>query len=57
VLFRSRHKLKLVWYDINFKRKIPDDNGYYDMSENPDTTNGNLKFAFVYNGDAWTIKI
>jgi hypothetical protein len=53
----ERHKLKLVWYDINFKRKVPDDNGYYDMLENPDTTNGNLKFAFVYDGDAWTIKI
>jgi len=47
------HDLKLVWYDINFKKKAPDINGYYDMLENPDTTNGNLKFWFVYKGDPW----
>lgn len=28
-------------------------NGYYDQLENPDTTNGNLKFWFVYKGDPW----
>ena len=46
--------LELVWHDINFKKKVPDGNGYYDMLENPDTTNGNLKFWFVYKGNAWT---
>jgi hypothetical protein len=51
------HDLKLVWYDINFKKKLPDVNGYYDQLENPDTTNGNLKFWFVYKGEAWDIKI
>ena len=45
----------LVWYDINFARKMPDHNGYYDMLENPDTTNGNLKYAFVYHGKPWDI--
>jgi hypothetical protein len=50
------HDLKLVWYDINFKKKLPDLNGYYDQLENPDTTNGNLKFWFVYKGEAWKIK-
>ena len=50
------HDLKLVWHDINFKKKLPDINGYYDQLENPDTTNGNLKFWFVYKGDAWEIK-
>jgi hypothetical protein len=50
------HNLKLVWYEINFKKKLPDVNGYYDQLENPDTTNGNLKFWFVYKGDAWEIK-
>jgi hypothetical protein len=46
--------LELVWHDINFKKKVPDGNGYYDMLENPDTTNGNLKFWFVYKGKPWT---
>lgn len=50
------HDLKLVWHDINFKKKLPDINGYYDQLENPDTTNGNLKFWFVYKGDVWEIK-
>jgi hypothetical protein len=44
----------LVWHSINFKRKVPDQNGYYDQLENPDTTNGNLKFWFVYKGQSWT---
>ena len=48
--------LKLVWHDINFKKKIADSNGYYDQLENPDTTNGNLKFWFVYKGDPWDIQ-
>jgi len=47
--------LKLVWHDIRFDRKLPDENGYYDMLENPDTTNGNLKYAFVYQGEPWEI--
>jgi hypothetical protein len=51
------HDLKLVWYDIDFKKKLPDVNGYYDQLENPDTTNGNLKFWFVYKGETWNIKI
>ncbi len=49
--------LKLVWHEINFKKKVPDHNGYYDQLENPDTTNGNLKFWFVYKGELWTPKI
>jgi hypothetical protein len=47
--------LKLVWHDIDFRRKVPDQNGYYDMLENPDTTNGNLKFMFVYQGEPWQV--
>jgi hypothetical protein len=47
--------LKLVWSHIDFSRKLPDQNGYYDMLENPDTTNGNLKFMFTYKGDPWQI--
>jgi hypothetical protein len=45
--------LQLVWHSIDFSKKIPDHNGYYDQLENPDTTNGNLKFWFVYQGDPW----
>lgn len=47
--------LELVWYNIDFKKKQPDGAGNYDIMENPDTTNGNLKFAFVYNGEPWKI--
>jgi len=49
--------LELVWHDINFEKKVPDHNGYYNQLENPDTTNGNLKFWFVYKGNPWTIVI
>jgi hypothetical protein len=49
------HNLKLVWHDIQFPKKYPDANGEYSTLENPDTTNGNLKFWFVYQGDPWNI--
>lgn len=49
------HDLKLVWHSIEFSKKEPDENGYYDMLENPDTTNGNLKFWFVYKGNEWDV--
>ena len=52
----KRCDLKLVWHDINFARKMPDHNGYYDQLENPDTTNGNLKFWFVYKGTPWSVE-
>jgi hypothetical protein len=47
--------LELVWHDINFRRKQADHTGEYDVMENPDTTNGNLKFMFVYQGKPWTV--
>ena len=46
---------ELVWNSIDFERKVPDQNGHYDQLENPDTTNGNLKFWFVYQGLPWDI--
>jgi hypothetical protein len=46
-------QLTLVWHDINFRQKIAGANGEYDQEENPDTTNGNLKFWFVYRGKKW----
>jgi len=51
--------LKLVWHSIQFHKKIPDSDGNYDHNENPDTTNGNLKFMFVYkdNNDNWEIQL
>jgi hypothetical protein len=49
------HGLKLVWSSIQFPKKQPDCHGNYDTLENPDTTNGNLKFWFVYQGDSWEI--
>jgi hypothetical protein len=48
--------LQLVWHNIGFDRKLPDQNGYYDQLENPDTTNGNLKFWFVYKGAPWSVE-
>ena len=47
--------LQLVWHSIDFRKKLPDGNGQYDQFENPDTTNGNLKFWFVYKGNSWDI--
>jgi hypothetical protein len=45
--------LDLVWHDIQFPRKVPNGAGEYDLHENPDTVNGNLKFWFVYKGRPW----
>lgn len=47
--------LQLVWHDIQFPARLPDHNGWHDLAENPDTTNGNLKFWFVYRGDSWEV--
>jgi hypothetical protein len=49
--------LQLVWHSVNFDRKVPDQHGYYDQLENPDTTNGNLKFWFVYKGTPWSVEL
>ncbi len=45
--------LKLVHHEIRFDKKSSKD----DYSENPDTSNGNLKFMFIYKdiGEAWEI--
>lgn len=40
--------LSVVWSDINFEQQLPN-NGVYPCRENPDTTNGNLKFIFQVN--------
>lgn len=45
--------LDLVWHQVQFPPKIPDAEGGYDLHENPDTVNGNLKFWFVYRGRPW----
>jgi hypothetical protein len=51
---KQRLDLELVWHSVDFSKKTPDQNSYYDQLENPDSTNGNLKFWFVYKGDPWT---
>lgn len=38
--------MNLLWYDIKFAKKEKDYYGRYDMLENPDTSNGNIKFIF-----------
>lgn len=40
--------LHIVWHDIQFAVKEKDGAGNYDVLENPDTTNGNIKFIFVH---------
>ena len=47
--------MQLVWHNINFRKKQAQPDGSYDALENPDTTNGNLKFWFVYKGQPWKI--
>jgi len=42
------YSLKLLWKDIKFVTKTKDGNDNYDIFENPDTTNGNIKFLFQY---------
>ncbi len=42
--------LELLWHDIQFASKQKDNNGDYDILENPDTTNGNIKLLFEYVG-------
>lgn len=42
--------LTLVWSDLQFPAKAPGD-----QNENPDTTNGNIKFWFVYSGTPWKV--
>lgn len=55
VSLESKFGLKLCWHSIDFRKNGPDGNGRYSQLENPDTTNGNLKFWFVYQGDPWVI--
>ena len=49
--------LNLIWHDIKFATKIPNKNGEYDGLENPDTTNGNLKFIFQFNDNNTVINL
>jgi len=43
------HQLKLIYHDIEFPKKISHD-GIYDLTENPDVINGNIKLTFIYQG-------
>ena len=48
--------LNLLWHDIKFAVKVKDGEGNYDGFENPDTTNGNIKFVFQFNQNDAVIK-
>jgi hypothetical protein len=50
------HGLALSWHSIQFPKKQPDSHGNYNTLENPDSTNGNIKFIFVYCGNPFDIK-
>ena len=43
----DKFNLHMIWKDIQFAHK-PKINNQYDIMENPDTTNGNIKFVFQY---------
>lgn len=49
----SSRGFELVWHDIQFPRQLPDSDGIHPCRENPDVTNGNIKFWFVYQGQGW----
>ena len=44
----KKYNLNLLWHDIKFAIKEKDGAGNYDIWENPDTTNGNIKYVFQY---------
>jgi|APSaa5957512535_1039671.scaffolds.fasta_scaffold59084_2 hypothetical protein len=44
--------LYLLWHQFEF---VQSEDGMYNELENPDTTNGNLKFVFQYNDDSYKI--
>jgi len=44
----KKYSLNLIWHDIKFAKKNKDEDGNYDILENPDTTNGNIKYLFEY---------
>ena len=46
----DKFNLHMIWNDIRFADK-PKINGQYDIMENPDTTNGNIKFVFQYQNN------
>lgn len=40
--------LYIIWENLGFPLREPDEHGKYDMRENPDQLNGNLKWIFQY---------
>jgi hypothetical protein len=52
----KKYALNLLWHDIKFAKKNKDGNSDYDILENPDTTNGNIKFVFEYQTRTKIIK-
>jgi hypothetical protein len=53
---RNNLQLNVIWEDIRFAVKQKDGAGNYDIMENPDTTNGNIKFVFEYQTKETKIK-
>jgi hypothetical protein len=51
----QRYNLTLIWHDIKFSNKEKDGNGNYDMHENPDPNNGNIKFIFQLGNNSHSI--
>ena len=51
----KKYNLNLLWHDIKFAIKEKDGAGNYDIWENPDTTNGNIKYVFEYKSNTKVI--
>jgi len=54
-LYLKKYELNLLWHDIKFAKKHKQPDGSYDIMENPDTLNGNLKFIFQYKDNTHKI--
>ena len=52
----KKYSLNLIWHDIKFAEKNKDGSGDYNILENPDTTNGNIKYVFEYETKTKNIK-
>ena len=56
-MIEKKYNLNMLWHDIKFAKKEKNPLGEYDFLENPDTTNGNVKFVFQYKHKDCHIKL
>jgi hypothetical protein len=58
-IVKQKYGLNLLWHDIQFAHKelLPPNFNEYDIFENPDTTNGNIKFVFQYQDNSHNLDL